>query len=258
MAATKIPDVTDHGIVRDLAERKAGEPFPADEAQAKLCDLIQEIPDVIYFKDKAGRNLAVNKAFEKLTGLTRAEIIGKTDEEIFPPELAAVCKISDDRVFQSGKAQRFEEQMHDRDGREVVYETIKSPLWNAAGEIDGLVGVSRNIQDRKQTESALRESEERFRTLYENATVGLYRTTPDGRTLLANPALVRMLGYGSFEELAARNLESEGFGPQYPRASFKDRIEKEGFIPGLEAVWKKRDGTMVYVRESARVIFDSA
>jgi len=243
------------GIVHDRAERKKSEPALAD-AHERLCDLIQAIPDIVYFKDTDHRNLAVNEAFEKMSGLTKAEIVGKTDEEIFPPDLAAACKTSDERVLESGKALRFEEAILDRDGRRTVYETIKSPFRNSAGEIAGIVGVSRNISDRKQTEAALRESEERFRTLYENSTVGLYRTTPDGRILLANPALLRMLGYDSFEEIVSRNLEPDGLGPEYSRASFKDRVEKDGLIQGLEAAWKKKDGTTVYIRESARAIFD--
>lgn len=245
------------GIVHDLAEREKSEQVLA-EALAGLRDLIQAIPDIVYFKDKDHHNLAVNEAFEKMCGRTKAEIIGKTDGEIFPPDLAAACKTSDERVLESGKSLRFEEAILDRDGRETVYETIKSPFRNSAGEIAGIVGISRNINDRKQTEAALRESEERFRTLYENATVGLYRTTPDGRILLANPALLRMLGYDSFEEIAPLNLEPDGLGPEYSRASFKDLLEKEGLIQGLEAAWKRKDGATVYIRESARAIFDPA
>ncbi|TSA29295.1 MAG: PAS domain S-box protein, partial [Ignavibacteriales bacterium] len=72
--------------------------------------------------------------------------------------------------------------------------------------------IEREVQ-RKQAEEALKESEERFRSLYENSTIGLYRTTPNGEILLANPALVKMLGYSSFEELAIRDLDKDGFEP---------------------------------------------
>ncbi|MEW5720095.1 MAG: PAS domain S-box protein, partial [Chloroflexota bacterium] len=102
----------------------------------------------------------------------------------------------------------------------------------------------------------LRESEQRFRSLYENSSVGIYRTTPDGRILLANPALVQMLGYASFDELARRNLEQEGFDPAYARADFIRVIEREGEIRGLESAWIRKDGTAFFVRESARAIRD--
>jgi PAS domain S-box-containing protein len=112
------------------------------------------------------------------------------------------------------------------------------------------------LQKRKRAEAALRESEERFRTLYENSTLGLYRTIPDGRIVLANPALVRMLGYSSFDDLSGRDLKADGFEPSYPRTQFVEMIEKEGVVRGLESAWKRRDGTTVFVRESARAIRD--
>ncbi len=127
------------------------------------------------------------------------------------------------------------------------------------GEVTG-ESVARSIRhaiERRRAEERLRESEERFRTLYENSTIGLYRTAPDGTIILANPALVRMLGFSSSDELLARNLEADGFEPSYPRSQFLERIEKEGTVNGLEAAWTRRDGTTLVVRESACAIRDS-
>ncbi len=100
------------------------------------------------------------------------------------------------------------------------------------------------------------ESEEGFRSLYENSALGIYRTTPDGQILMVNPAAVRMLGYSSAEELTERNLEGEGFEPRYPRAEFRRRIETEGAVTGLESAWIKKDGSVIYVRENARCVRD--
>ncbi len=105
-----------------------------------------------------------------------------------------------------------------------------------------------------QADESLRESAEQFQTLFENAPLGIYSTTPDGRILNANPALVKMLGYSSFEELAARNLEEEGFEPQYPRSEFCEHMELEGGVGGMEAAWKRRDGSVIFVRENAKAI----
>ena len=110
----------------------------------------------------------------------------------------------------------------------------------------------------KQTEEALQAEGERFRTIFENSVIGMYRTTPDGRILAANQALVRMLRYSSFEELAKRNLEEKGFDLGHPRSVFKQRIENEGQVIGLESVWTRRDGTILFVRESATAIRDDA
>ena len=110
----------------------------------------------------------------------------------------------------------------------------------------------------QQTQAALRASETNFRSVFENNTVGLYRTTPDGRILMANPALLRMLGIEDFASLAQRNLEEDYFNSSYPRSEFKQQIESQGEVKGLESAWKKEDGSFVYVRESARVVYDQA
>ena len=113
------------------------------------------------------------------------------------------------------------------------------------------------LAETQRFSEALRENEERFRTLYENSTIGIYRTTPDGGILLANPALVEMLGFSSIEDLATRDLEKNGFEPSYPRSQFIERIEKDGMVKGLESAWKRKDGASIYIRESARVFRDA-
>jgi PAS domain S-box-containing protein len=90
--------------------------------------------------------------------------------------------------------------------------------------------------------------------LFENIPIGMYRTTPDGRILMANPALLEMLGYSSFAELAARNLERDGFDPGYNRGDFLAAFERGGEVKGHEALWTRRDGTVIAVRENARAI----
>ena len=117
-------------------------------------------------------------------------------------------------------------------------------------------GTTEDISQRKQAEEALRQSEERFRSVFENVSIGIYRTTPDGRILLANPAICEMLGYDSFEDLAKRNLEEDNDSIDYSRHQFRELIERSGRVVGLEAVWKRKDGNQIYVRESARAIRD--
>jgi PAS domain S-box-containing protein len=75
---------------------------------------------------------------------------------------------------------------------------------------------------------------------------------------MANPALVKMLGFSSFEDLAHRNLQEEGYEPDYPRAKFLETLEKEDKIIGLESAWHQRNGNTLYVRESASIIRDAA
>lgn len=91
--------------------------------------------------------------------------------------------------------------------------------------------------------------------LLEGLPIGVYRTTPDGRVLMANPALRRMLGYSSLEELLVRNLNSE-FEPEYGRAGFKQTLAQSGEVMGLESPWRRKDGSVFYARENARAVRD--
>ncbi|HEK85352.1 MAG TPA: PAS domain S-box protein [Candidatus Aminicenantes bacterium] len=245
-----------YGIIHDVTERVKAED-ELRQAYARISELMEAFPDAIYFKDLSGRYLIVNQAMEKLTGRRKEEIIGKKDEEIFPEELARQCRQSDEQVIQTGRAGVFFETLPLENGQLCYFESHKALFIDDQGQVYGIVGLSRDVTDKKLAEDKLNQSERDFRSLFENSTLGLYRTTPDGRILLANPTLVRMLGYESFEELASRNLEKEG-EPGYERKKFIEQIEKNGEIRGLEAAWKRKDGSLVYVRESARAMRDES
>jgi PAS domain S-box-containing protein len=139
------------GIARDITSRKLYEE-KIQETSKRLQALIQAIPDVIYFKDAQGRNLMVNRAFEKLVGLKHEEIVGKTDEQLLPSDLAAQCKRSDEVVLKKGAIVRAEEQTTDAEGGKKFFETIKAPIYDNQGKVVGLVGVSRDITERKLVE----------------------------------------------------------------------------------------------------------
>jgi PAS domain S-box-containing protein len=135
------------------------------------------------------------------------------------------------------------------------YTVINQQIFNPYRE--RTLELEQEIAQRQLAEDALQESETRFRSIFENAMIGIYRSTPGGRILMANPALVQMVGYDSFDELAKRNLEQNGFAPETPRSEFIHRIETEGQVIGLESAWERPDGSTVYVRESARAVCDS-
>jgi PAS domain S-box-containing protein len=118
--------------------------------------------------------------------------------------------------------------------------------------LKGSVSVLRDITERRRVEEALRESEEQFRGFIENLPLGVYRITPPGRVLMANPALLRMLGYDSGQDLAFRNLEGESSRTGASRSALLKQIGRGGEVKGHEAAWKRRDESVVFVRESTR------
>lgn len=127
-------------------------------------------------------------------------------------------------------------------------------LTSVGQQIGAAVQNARLYETVRRELAERRRAEERYRDLFENMPLGAYRTTPDGRIIVANPALIRMLGYDSFDDLARQNLEASGFHPEYPRQQFKDLLERDGEVRGLEAAWIRKDGTTIHLRESARVV----
>ena len=240
------------GIDRDITERKR-----AEEALLKFRLGIERSADALFMTDANGTIVYVNPAFERIYGYTGQEVIGKTPRilksGLLSPE---VYKQFWDTLL-SKNVVAGEIVNKTKDGRLISIESSNNPIIDHAGTILGFLSINRDITERKRAEEVLRESEERFRELYENATIGIFRTTPDGNILLANPALVKILGYTSFQKLAERNLEKDGFEPSYQRKEFLEKIERDGEVHGYDSKWIRRDGKAIFVLESARAIRDS-
>ena len=253
----ELADDLAYGIqtLRTKAERNRAEEALIEERHL-LRTLMDNLPDWIYFKDRESRFTRINKALAEKFGLDNpAQAVGKTDLDFIAAEHASEFHNDDAEVLRTGQSIVDKEESGIwPDGHVTWISTTKMPVRDAQGNIIGTFGVSRDITERKRVEAALRESEERFRSLVENATVGIYRTTPQGRILMANRTLVSMLGYTDFAALAARNLEEDGFEPGYSRREFRERIERDGEVRGLEEGWTRPDGSVIFVRESARAI----
>ena len=226
--------------------------------------IAENTADVIWTLDLAsGRFTYVSPSIQKLTGFTPEEIIAR-------PFIESVTRESLPRVEarlaanlaaigagdESARTAAIEVEQPTKDGGTVPTEVVATVISSPNGEATAILGVTRDRRDRKRAEEALRESEERYRSLFEQSPIGIYRTTPDGRILLANPALLHMLGYESLDELLARNLETTGFEPEYPRQRFKDLLERDNEVRDFETLWTTKSGSRVRVIENARAIRD--
>ncbi|MCB0751595.1 MAG: response regulator, partial [Ignavibacteriae bacterium] len=109
---------------------------------------------------------------------------------------------------------------------------------------------------KSQMERKLIESERRFRNLFENATLGVYRSSLTGEVLMANNALIKMLGYNSFDDLANNKDVVSGYVNPERRKEFIELVERDGSIIGFESEWRKKDGSTIYISESSRKDFD--
>ncbi|MGB3267157.1 MAG: PAS domain S-box protein, partial [Microcoleus sp.] len=170
------------GISRDITDRKEIEAALL-ESNILFESVIESTGDSIFVKDTQGRHLLVNSPAAAAIGLPKSEIIGKKDAELFGPEIADMLVENDRRIWQSGIEETIEEVAKDSEGNIRTFLSTKSPLRDRAGNIIGVVGVARDISDRKQAEKALEESEERYRCLITATSQIVWDTTAAGEVV---------------------------------------------------------------------------
>jgi PAS domain S-box-containing protein len=191
------------GTTLDITERKRAEQ-ELRQAQERIRAILENSPNLIFLKDTEGRYLLVNREFERALRVSQEQIKGKTDEEVFPPEQAAVFRANDLEVLRAGVAMEFEEIAAYEDGphTSIVY---KFPLFDTHGNIYATGGVATDITERKRAEEARRHSEEQYRTVVETAHDGVISIDEDSQILFVNPAAIRIFGYEA-SELIGRPL----------------------------------------------------
>lgn len=280
-------------IIREVTEQKRSEEL-LRQSEKLYRDLVENSLGLVSTHDMNGVLLTVNRAAAEMLGYRPEEMVGRNFTEFIAPSMRprvslylaqlkhertghglmqVITRAGEERIwsyrntrydeagkasFVIGHAQDITERVRAEAALRRARDELELRVTERTAELrEANLVLKEQIAERRRIEEALRESEARFRSLFENATIGLYRTTPDGRILLANPTLIRMLGHSSFEEVARRNLETEGFEPNYPRSQFRASLEREGEIIGLESSWTKMDGSNITVRESARAISDS-
>ncbi len=138
------------------------------ESRSFLADLIEYGGALIFVKDRAGRYELINRKWEEVTGLKREQVIGQTDEVLFPGPIGQQFRANDVDVIETGNVLEREEFLEDATGKRSFI-SIKFPVRGEDGHIKGICGMTTEITERKQVEEALRASEERLRTVTENA-----------------------------------------------------------------------------------------
>ncbi|MEE9168289.1 MAG: PAS domain S-box protein [bacterium] len=129
---------------------------------------------------------------------------------------------------------------------------------NFSGSVADLASQAIEASKRTTGEAALRASEAKFRSLFENVLEGIYHSTPGGKILSANPALVRMLGYSSEAEVCELDINRDLYADPVDRMIWTKKLEQEGEIRNSEATLRRKDGSNVIVLESTRAFRDGS
>ena len=138
-------------VGRDITEHKRAQE-KLEKERALLRCLIDSASDLIFIKDQDSIYRACNKASEAFLGMPEREQIGKTDFDFFDVKKAEEIRKTDRRVFDEGKSLHIEEWVTDRDGRRLLMDTVKTPYYDPEGKPLGLVGIGRDLTERKLLE----------------------------------------------------------------------------------------------------------
>src|SRR5437868_4534818 len=143
-----------------------------------------------------------------------------------------------------------------QDGSERVVEARGRMERASSGRPLRKVGTSQDVTERARTLARLAEAERQYRALVEHAVEGVFRTSPDGRFVMANASLARMLGYESPEQLIAEraDLERHHYVSPGERSRFRELLESQGVVRGFEYEVYRRDGVRIWLRDHARVV----
>ena len=242
------------GTVLDITERKRFE-AEIERQHAELQLILDAVPALVFYKDRDGRFVRVNRKLAEAVGLPPEAFVGKTDADLGSP-YAAQYRADDLELLSSGKPIRGrEEQLHTPSGERWL-QTDKVPYAEEAGRVVGVIGLSVDITARKLAEAAVRASESKFRQLAESNILGILFWNAQGQISDANDAFLRMVGY-TREDLTSgqidwRNMTPPEHLPKDERAL--DEIAATGCCTPFEKEYLHKDGHRVAILVGAAAL----
>jgi PAS domain S-box-containing protein len=195
-----------------------------------------------------------NRASERFIGLTEEEQIGKSDFDFFDRETAEAVRKFDREVLEGEKPQRVQEWVADRDGKMLFLDTLKTPYYGPDGELLGLVGISRDITERRRSEEALRLAGVYNRSLIEASLDPLVTIGADGRIMDVNAATEVVTGR-SRDELVGTDFCDYFTDPEHARAGYR-KVFREGMVKDYPLELRHRNGHDTSVLYNASVYRD--
>lgn len=237
------------GILADISSIKRTE-IALRASQAELQAVFNAMTDLVLVIDDQGRYVKIPAGDPKTLIRPAEDVIGRTIHELFPTSEADRFLAAIHEALR-GEAPVWLEYSLVLAGELCWFEATLSRLSDRS-----VVWVARDITQAKRAEIVLRQAEENYRSIFENALEGVFQTSPEGRYLRANPALAEIYGYGSpqalLEELT--DIAQQLYVDPQRRAAFIATLEQEGEVHGFESQIRRRDGSVRWISESARAI----
>ncbi len=227
-----------------------------EEWQDLMQYIIHNDPNAIAVHDRDLRYVFVSDRYCRDYRIQEKDIIGRHHYEVFP-EIPEKWRDIHQRALQGEVIRSEEDILHRADGTVDYTRWECRPWYLSDGSIGGIILYTEVITERKHTEAALRESEDRYRSLYQNAQVGLSRTRiNDGKVLACNEKMAQIFGYEDILEFIEEYVLSEHYVDKNQRDLFLKELECFGAITNKETAFYKKDGEIIWVRFDTRIYPD--
>ncbi len=238
-------------LTAEIAERKSLE----DQLHMKAAAL-EAAANSIVITDVTGTIVWVNSAFTRLTGYNAAEAIGQNSRLLSSGKHGSSFYASLWKTITSGDVWHGEITNRRKDGSLSEEEMTITPVRAESGEITHFVAIKQDITTRKAIAEALLHAQEKYRALVEDAVVGIFQATPDGGIISANPAMARMHGYDSPQELMAEvsNAGRQLFVNPNQLQELARLLEENGVAHDVEVEVYRRDGTKRWFLSNLRAV----
>jgi PAS domain S-box-containing protein len=237
----------------------------ARETARMLQTLIANIDGMVYrcLPDDSWTMEFVSDGCFALTGYQPEELLFNSRisfEEITHPEDRRRIRETVNAALAEGRRFDIEYRIIHRSGTERWVWERGIGLAGNDGRVLAVEGIIQDISVRQATWRALKDAERRYRSLFDNAIEGIFRTSPDGRYLDANPALARIYGFETAEQLVSslQDIGSQLYVDPGRRAAFIEAIRRDGSVTGFESQVRRRDGKLIWISENARAVHDDS
>jgi PAS domain S-box-containing protein len=220
--------------------------------------LVENFPQNIFCKDVEGKFTFVNQQFCRTEGKSLEAILGKTDFDLYPPKLAQKYWKDDQHVLETGEILDMVEAHQTPEGEILYVQVIKTPIYDANDQIVGVQGIFWDITERKQAEHVLKESEQRYRALFERTNDAVFLLNMEGVHLAVNQRAADMLGYTQ-DEIIGMSAKQVVAPYEYPDTQNKlNALIAGDLLPIYERIFRRKDGTDIPVEINVAMVYDSA
>lgn len=228
-------------------------------AEREYRAIIDAVSDIIFETSVTGEITFLNDTWERITGFNAEQVKGRKLFDLLHPQDQEEQRTSFDMLVKGKKAAyRTFTRLRTSEGTFRSVELAMSMLRQDENRNMRVVGTFTDVEERRRAEKALSEAEKKYRTIVENAAGGIYQVTPEGQFLSANPAMARILGYDTPEQMLreVRNAHDNLYVSARDRAGFIRDLETMGIVHNCETEVRTRGGNKIWVNENARAVKD--